>query len=73
MYRPIVIAGSRSQFADWCRVHQTNPVAAIYVQTPEELRSARLLPGDVFLWGDYTHNSAYLAYCRARWPLKRVA
>lgn len=69
MYRPIVIAGSRSQFADWCRVHQTNPIAAIYVETAEELRSALLQSADVRLWGDYAQNPAY----QSLWPLIRVA
>lgn len=68
MYRPIVIAGSRSQFADWCQAHQTNPIAAIYVETPEQLRCALLQSGDVRLWGDYRQNPAYRA-----WALKRVA
>jgi hypothetical protein len=68
MYRPIVIAGSRSQFADWCRAYQTNPIAAIYVETPAQLRAALFQSGDVRLWGDYRRNPAYRA-----WALNRAA
>lgn len=69
MHRPIVIAGSRSQFADWCAANHTNPIAAVYVETAEQLRSALLRTRDVRLWGDYASNPAY----RALWPLTRAA
>jgi hypothetical protein len=68
MHRPIVIAGSLAQFADWCRVHQTNPIAAIYVRSEAELRSALCKTRDVFLWGDYDQTPAYRA-----WRLKQAA
>lgn len=68
MHRPIVIAGSLDQFADWCWVHRTNPIAALYVKSEDELRSALLRTRDVFLWGDYWRNPAYPA-----WRMKRAA
>lgn len=71
MYRPIVIAGSRSQFGDWCRAHRTNPSAAIFVQTPAELRTALIANVDVWLWGDYARNPAFAEYLT--WRQKRAA
>lgn len=62
MYKPIVIAGNENQFADWCRATRTNPIAAVYVQTADDLRAALLRCRDVILWGDYQHNPAFREY-----------
>ena len=62
MHRPIVIAGSREQFCDWCSVHHTNPLAAVYVETVDQFLAATKNGGDVRLWGAFNHNPAYLAY-----------
>jgi len=62
VHRPIVIAGNAAQFADWCRRFLTNPVAAEYVESPEQLASALERTDDVRLWGDCTRNPAFRAY-----------
>ncbi len=69
MHRPIVIAGSRAQFEDWCRNFRTNPNAAIYVDDARTF--LELLDGgntDVRLWGDFARNPAYQV-----WQIRRRA
>lgn len=61
MHRPIVIAGNRSQFEDWCRTYRTNPVAAQFIESAEDLEAALREHDDVRLWGTYEFNPAYRA------------
>lgn len=62
MHRPIVIAGNRAQFVDWCRRWATNPAAVEYVETPEQLSAALRRTDDVRLFGDFAANPAYRAW-----------
>lgn len=59
MHRPIVIAGNRAEFEDWCRTYRTNPNAAIFVDSPEDLEELLVGNTDVRLWGGYALNPAY--------------
>lgn len=71
MHRPIVIAGNREQFEDWCRLHRTNPAAATYVDSVEAFVELVRTNADVRLWGDYARNPAYQAVLA--WQRRQVA
>lgn len=66
MHIPIIIAGTREQFCDWCAVHHTHPAAAQFVESASEFREAFARTQDVRLWGSFNRNPAYLAYLRER-------
>lgn len=71
MHRPIVIAGNREQFSDWCRRWGTNPMAVEYVETAAQLAAALTRTDDVRLFGDCPRNPAYRAFLtwqRSRLP-----
>lgn len=68
MHRPIVIAGNREQFEDWCRTYRTNPVAATFVDSVEALEAALRGNADVRLWGNYRANPAFRALTRCSQP-----
>ena len=68
VHRPIVIAGSREQFEDWCRTYRTNPVAATFVDSPEALEACLREHADVRLWGTYRANPAFQALTKAWQP-----
>lgn len=66
MHRPIVIAGSREEFADWCRTTDTNPAAAEFVDDAVRLEKALEAKPDIWLWGNFRRNPAFPALVRCR-------